>query len=125
MYNLMNLKDGLLQAIDRPAKKWELRSDLHWLQLSSGRDVWYRGGGAYDNKVFGFTGRPGNGSASFTNLADLSSDWHATPHLDVNLYYGHGWGKTVVHKIYPAGQRAQLGYLELIYHWDAPFASRH
>jgi hypothetical protein len=125
LYNLMNLTDDFVQVIDRPAKKWELRSDLHWLQLTSGKDLWYQGGGAYDNKVFGFTGRPGNGFTSFTNLADISSDWHATSHLDVNLYYGHGWGKTVVTKIYPAGQTAQLGYLELVYHWDSPFAAHH
>jgi len=125
IYNLMNLEDEFVQVIDRPAKKWELRSDLHWLQLTSGKDLWYQGGGAYDNKVFGFTGRPGNGFTSFTNLADISSDWHATSHLDVNLYYGHGWGKTVVQKIYPAGQTAQLGYLELVYHWDSPFSAHH
>ena len=125
IYNLMNLKDEFVQIIDRPTKKWELRSDLHWVQLTSGRDLWYQGGGAYDNKVFGFTGRPANGFTSFTNLADISSDWHATPHLDVNLYYGHGWGKTVVQKIYPAGQTAQLGYLELVYHWDSPFSAHH
>jgi hypothetical protein len=125
IYNLMNLTDDFVQVIDRPTKKWELRSDLHWLQLTSGRDLWYQGGGAYDNKVFGFTGRPSNGFSSFTNLADISSDWHATSHLDVNLYYGHGWGKTVVQKIYPAGQTAQLGYLELVYHWDKPFSAHH
>jgi hypothetical protein len=42
----------------------------------------------------------------------------------VNLYYGHGWGKTVVRKIYPAGQTAQLACLELVYHWNTPLA-RH
>ena len=125
LYNLMNLTDNFVQVIDRPTKKWELRSDLHWLQLTSGHDLWYQGGGAYDNKVFGFTGRPGSGVTSFTNLVDISSDWHATPHLDVNLYYGHGWGKTVVQKIYPAGQTAQLGYVELVYHWDTPLTGHH
>jgi Alginate export len=125
IYNLMNLKDGFVQVIDRPKPKWELRSDLHWLQLSSNKDFWYQGGGAYDNKVFGFTGRPSNGHSSFNNLWDVSSDWHATSHLDVNLYYGHAWGKTVVQKIYPANQTAQLGYLELIYHWDTPLFSHH
>ena len=122
IYNLMNLTDEFVQVIDRPNKKWDLRSDLHWLQLTSKKDLWYQGGGAYDNKVFGFTGRPSNNHSSFNNLFDISSDWHATPHLDVNLYYGHAWGKTVVQKIYPAGQTAQLFYLELIYRWDSPLS---
>lgn len=122
IYNLMNLTDEFVQVIDRPNKKWDLRSDLHWLQLTSSKDLWYQGGGAFDNKVFGFTGRPSNGHSSFNNLWDISSDWHATPHLEVNLYYGHAWGKTVVQKIYPAGQTAQLFYLELIYRWESPLS---
>jgi hypothetical protein len=40
-----------------------VRADLHWLQLTSKNDLWYQGGGAFDNKVFGYTGRPGNGSS--------------------------------------------------------------
>jgi hypothetical protein len=39
-YNLMNLTDEFVQIIDRPTPKWELRSDLHWLQLTSGKDLW-------------------------------------------------------------------------------------
>ena len=58
IYNLMNLEDGFVQLIDRPNPKWELRSDLHWLQLTSPHDLWYQGGGPFDNKVAGYTGRP-------------------------------------------------------------------
>jgi hypothetical protein len=126
IYNLMNLKDGFVQIIDRPsAKKWELRSDLHWLQLASRKDLWYQGGGAFDNKVFGFTGRPSNGHSSFLTLADISSDWHATPYLDLNAYYAHAVGKSVIGSIYPANSRGQLGYLELIFHWSTPSKSAH
>jgi hypothetical protein len=123
IYNLMNLEDEFVQVIDRPLKPWELRSDLHWIQLTSGKDLWYQGGGAFDNKVFGFTGRPGNGHSSMTSLVDISSDWHATHYLDVNLYYAHSWGKSVVGAIYPANRSAQMGYLELVYHWNTPLSS--
>ncbi len=120
IYNLMNLEDGFVQIIDRPLHSWELRSDLHWLQLTSSKDLWYQGGGAFDNKVFGFTGRPSNGHSSLTSVADISSDWHATQHLDVNLYYAYSWGKSVVGAIYPANPNGQMGYLELVYHWNTP-----
>ena len=116
-YNLMNSTDDFVQAIDKPAKKLELRSDLHWLDLTSGKDLWYLGGGAFDNKVFGFTGRPANGRTSFASVADVSSDWQATNHFAFNLYYGYGWGKSVVGAIYPTGKNVQLGYAELIYRW--------
>jgi hypothetical protein len=120
-YNLMNSTDSFVQAIDDPAKKWELRSDLHWLDLTSGKDLWYTGGGAYDNKVFGFTGRPANGHTSFASVWDISSDWQATNHFAFNFYYGHGWGKSVVKAIYPTGTNVQLGYAELIYRWGKTF----
>jgi hypothetical protein len=120
LYNLMNIKDEFVQIVDRPKKQWELRSDLHFLQLTSGKDLWYQGGGAYDNKVFGFQGHPSGGFTSLTSVADISSDWHATPHLDVGGYYSHGWGKSVAGSVYPQGRNTQLAFLELIFHWDTP-----
>ena len=116
-YNLMNSKDQFVQLIDRPSKHIELRSDLHWLQLSSPNDLWYQGGGAFDNKVFGYTGRPANGHSSFASLADISADWQATSSLAVNFYYAHVWGKSVVRSIYPANRGAQYGYVEMVYRW--------
>lgn len=116
-YNFMNSTDDFVQVIDKPAKKLELRSDLHWLQLTSGKDDWYQGGGAFDSKVFGFTPRPGNGHTSLASVWDISSDWQTSSHFNFNLYYGYGWGKTVVRAIYPTGPNIQLGYAELIYRW--------
>jgi hypothetical protein len=118
IYNLMNLEDRFVQLIDRPNPKWELRADLHWLQLTAPQDLWYQGGGAFDNKVFGFTGRPSNGHSSFLTLEDVSSDWHATPYVDLNAYYAHAVGKTVIGAIYPDNRRGQMGYLELVLHWN-------
>jgi hypothetical protein len=119
-FNLMNLTDTSVQLIDRPSKTWELRSDLHWLQLTSGNDIWYQGGGAFDNKVFGMTGRPSNGHSSFASTWDISSDWKARPWLDVNGFYSHVWGKTAIDSDYPQGRNAQLAFVELIFHWDTP-----
>ena len=77
-----------------------------------------QGGGAFDNKVFGFTGRPSNGHSSFVTLEDVSSDWHAKPYLDLDAYYAHAVGKTVIGAIYPDNRRGQMGYLELVFHWN-------
>ena len=121
----MNLTDDFVQVIDRPTKKWELRSDLHWLQLTSGKIFGIRAAAHSTTRFSVSQDARATGSRRSLCLADVSSDWHATSHLDVNLYYGHGWGKTVVKKIYPAGQTAQLGYLELVYHWDSPFSAHH
>jgi hypothetical protein len=116
-YNLMNDEDTFIQGIDKPVRRVVVRSDLHWLQLTSGKDLWYQGGGAFDNKVFGYTGRPGNGYSSFATVADVSADWQATRSLGVTFYYAHASGKDVISAIYPAGKDAQLGYAELVYSW--------
>lgn len=116
-YNLMNNQDQFVQMVDRPAKRLELRSDLHWLQLSAKQDLWYQGGGAYDSKVFGYVGLPSNEHSSFASVADISADWQTTQTLAVNFYYAHAWGKSVVTNIYPSNSNAQFGYVELVYRW--------
>jgi len=121
-YNLMNSTDSFVQLMDSPHRKLDLRSDLHWLDLTSSHDLWYLGGGAFDNKVFGFTGRPANGHTSFASVADISSDWQATRHFALNLYYGYGQGKSVVQAIYPTGRNIQFGYVEVLYHWSGSTA---
>ena len=113
----MNSTDSFVQVVDKPYKSWDLRSDLHWLDLTSGKDLWYLGGGAFDTKVFGFTGRPANGHTSFASVYDISSDWQATKNVGLNFYYGRGWGKSVPGAIYPTGKTIQLGYAELVYRW--------
>ncbi len=119
-YNLMNNQDTFVQAIDRPAHKLELRSDLHWIQLAANNDLWYQGGGAFDNKVFGYVGRPSNGHSTFTSLWDISSDWQTTRSLALNFYYGHAWGKSVIADIYPVDRNLQFGYAELVYRFQRP-----
>jgi hypothetical protein len=116
----MNNQDQFVQVIDRPTKRLEVRGDLHWLQLTSSKDLWYLGGGAFDNKVFGYVGRPSNGKSSFASVADLSADWQITKTLAANFYYAHAWGKSVVGAIYPVDRRAQYGYVEMVYRWGVP-----
>jgi hypothetical protein len=117
-YNLMNSTDTFIQVAEKPVGKLALRADLHWLQLTSGKDLWYAGGGAYDNKVFGYQGRPGNNSTSFSSMFDMSADWQTTKNVALNFYYAHAWGKQVIEKIYPANHDAQYGYAELVYRFD-------
>jgi hypothetical protein len=117
-YNLMNNTDTFVQIADKPIGKLALRGDLHWLQLTSGKDLWYLGGGAYDNKVFGYQGRPANGYTSFASIADISADWQTTKNVALNFYYARPWGKSVIGQIYPNDRNAQYGYVEMVYRFD-------
>jgi hypothetical protein len=117
IYNLMNNTDTFVQVIDTPVKKLALRSDLHWVSLTSSNDLWYQGGGPFDSKVFGYVGRPSYGHSGLVTVADISAGWKANKHLGLNFYYSHASGKGVIDAIYPQGHNAQWGYVELDYHW--------
>ena len=116
-YNLMNSTDEFVQLADRPSRKLAFRADLHGLRVTSAKDLWYLGGGAYDNKAFGYVGRPANEHLAFASLADISADWQTTSSLALNFYYGHAWGRSIPEAIYPTGHNLQYGYAELVYHW--------
>ena len=116
-YNLMNSTDEFVQVLATPAKSLSLRSDVHWLQLTSNQDLWYQGGGAFDNKVFGYVGRPANGNSSFATVVDISANWQASKTVALNLYYAHAFGKSVVEANYPADSNANYGYAEVAYRW--------
>jgi hypothetical protein len=121
-FNMMNSKDQFIQLIDKPASKLAVRTDLHFLQLTAPSDFWYQGGGAYDTKVFGYTGRPGNHAGSFSSLYDVSADYALSKELALTAYYGKSFGKTVIAKIYPDDREAQFGYFELNYTINKPLA---
>jgi hypothetical protein len=119
-FNMMNSKDEFIQLIDKPSPRIDVRSDLHFLQLTAPTDFWYQGGGAFDNKVFGYVGRPGNGHGSFSSLYDISVDFALTRQATLTGYYAHAFGKTLVGTIYPVQRDSNYGYLELLYKLSKP-----
>jgi hypothetical protein len=119
-FNMMNSSDQFVQLIDTPTKKLEVRTDMHFLQLTSSHDLWYQGGGAFDNKVFGYTGRPANGHSSFASLYDVSADYALNQHFALTAYYAAGFGRSVVSTIYNQNKDAQFGYFELVYRFNQP-----
>ena len=122
-FNMMNSTDEFVQLIDKPLGKLDLRTDLHFLQLTNGHDLWYTGGGAGDTKVFGFQGRPGNAHTSFASFYDVSADYQVAKPLTLSAYYGFADGRTVVRAIYPKTTNAQFGYFELVYRFNHPLTS--
>jgi hypothetical protein len=119
-FNMMNSKDEFVMLIDKPTQRLDLRTDLHFLQLTAPNDFWYQGGGAFDNKAFGYVGRPGNGHGSFSTLYDISADYAVTKQVTLTAYYARSFGKTVVRAIYPVEANANYGYFELLYKLTKP-----
>ena len=112
-FNLMNSEDAFGELIVRPRRTLTIRADLHHLRLSSAKDLWYSGGGAFQNRSFGYTGRPSNGHQSLGWLADVSADWNLAARTTISFYLASSFNGAVQKAIYPLGNRARYGYIEL------------
>jgi hypothetical protein len=100
----------------KPHAKLGLRADLHYLRLSSAKDLWYAGGGAFQQQTFGYTGRPSNGNKTLGTFADVSADYAVTSRTTATFYLGGIRGGNVQASIYPLGGTnpgARFFYLEL------------
>lgn len=111
-YNLMNSSELFVTAFAKPARTLALRSGVHALSLTSSRDLWYLGGGAFDDRVFGYVGRPSSGSASLASVADLSVAWQLTPRIGVELYGAVARGGDVISRTYGGSRYGRFVYLE-------------
>lgn len=111
-FNLMNLQDVFASMILRPSDVVTVRSDYHWLRLTEGADLWYSGGGAQNDDIFGFTGTPANGRRALAQLVDLSATVAVTNWMTLAGYYGHAFGGDVVGQTF-AGQDADYGFVEM------------
>jgi hypothetical protein len=109
---MQNSGDFYGSVVLQPVPKLSIRTELHALRLANASDLWYLGGGAFQPRTFGYTGRPSNGNRSLANMWDISSDYQLTKGLAVGLYYGRAWGKSVVASIYPRNPDGQMAYLE-------------
>jgi len=112
-YNMMNNEDAYATLNLRPTSKLQLRSELHTLRLANTKDLWYSGGGAFQESTFGYTGRPNPGNnRGLANVWDMSADYQFTRMFGATAYYGKAWGKSVIDNIYPKDPNGQLLYLE-------------
>jgi Alginate export len=116
-YNMMNDEDLYATLNVRPLSKLSFRTEGHTLRLASASDLWYLGGGAFQPKTFGYTGRPSNGNRGLANVWDASADYSFAHSFSATLYYGHAWGKGVIEAIYPKSANGQLMFLETNYHF--------
>lgn len=116
-YNMMNNQDAYGALNLHPVSKLSLRTEAHALRLASASDLWYSGGGAFQPKTFGYTGRPSFGNRGLANVWDLSADYQFTRSFSTTFYYGHAWGKGVIDAIYPKQPNGQFLFLETNVHF--------
>jgi len=115
-YNLMNNQDLFAQLILRPHARITIRTDYHWLCLTERRDLWYAGGGATNDSVFGFSGAPAGNHRELAHLVDLSVAASLHERVSLGLYYGHAFGRAVVRTSF-AGADADYAFAELTFRY--------
>jgi hypothetical protein len=115
-YNLMNSQDTFVQLLLRPHERVTVRTDWHWLRLSEKRDLWYSGGGATNDDVFGYSGIAANDRRELAQLLDVGVNLTLLKQLTAYAYYGHAFGGGVVKQTF-AGSDADYGYLELTFRY--------
>lgn len=109
----MNLYDAFALVLVRPSKKVTVRPEIHFLSLAERNDLWYAGGGAFqDRPSFGYSGRPGGGAKYLGTLTDVSIDYQWRKNTSATLYFGHVNGGNVVRNTVTS-RDGWLGYLEL------------
>jgi len=111
-YNMMNNEDAYGTLSLRPVSKLSVRTEAHALRLANRSDLWYSGGGAFQPKTFGYTGRPSSGNRGLANVWDFNADYQWTRSFSTSFYYGHAWGKGVIASIYPKDADGQFMFLE-------------
>ena len=111
-FNGMNLQDLFTQLILEPHPGLTARLDYHWLRLSEPADLWYAGGGATNEKIFGIAGLDSGGSRDLGHLVDLSLDYRWNKHLTISGYVGHTLGGRVVGANF-SGRDATYGFIEM------------
>jgi len=116
-YNMMNNEDAYGTLSLRPTPKLLLRTEAHALRLANASDLWYSGGGAFQPKTFGYTGRPSNGNRGLGNVWDFNADYQFTRSFSTTFYCGRAWGKGVIAAIYPQDANGQFVFLETSLHF--------
>ena len=111
-YNAMNSTDAFVQFSMKPHAKVTLTSELHGLKLTEERDLWYAGGGAFEDRSFGFAGRPANGNDDLARVLDVSVDYAMNPKTSFGAYAGIAKGGDVVDAIF-GDDSASFVYLEV------------
>ncbi|MCR9095596.1 MAG: alginate export family protein [bacterium] len=116
-YNLMNNNDVFTQLMVKPHRLVRLQVEHHWLSLTESRDLWYAGGGATNQRVFGFAGLSSAGGRSLAHLVDVGLTLGPWEGLTWSVYYGHAFGRSVPRNTFA---RADAGYFfsEITYRYS-------
>lgn len=116
-YTLSNLSDQFAEVRLQPDRRTTVRLGAHQLRLAKSADLWYAGGGVFqDLPSFGYSGKPSGGQTSLGCVLDLGVDRRVTGDTDLSLYSGWARGSDVARGTF-GGRGALYVFLELNRRW--------
>lgn len=112
-YNLSNTTEVFATAALRPHPLAMVRAGARRVRLSESEDLWYLGGGAFEDETFGYAGRPSGGTRGLSTVFDLGVTVTPTPWMTLEAYGALALEDDVIRGSYPGAGAGRLAYLEV------------
>ncbi len=112
-YDFSNTTEVFVTAALHPYPVATIRAGARRVRLSESADLWYVGGGAFEDETFGYTGRPGGGGRGLATIFDLSLTVAPATWVTIEAYGALAPEDDVIRSIYPGAGTGRLAYLEL------------
>jgi hypothetical protein len=112
-YNLSNTTEVFATAALRPHPKAVVRAGARRLRLSESGDLWYLGGGAFEDESFGYAGRPSGAARGLSTVLDLSVTVTPARWITLEAFGAIATAGDVIDATYPGAGAGRLAYLEI------------
>ena len=112
-YNLSNTTEVFATAALRPHRLATLRAGARRIRLSESADLWYIGGGAFEDETFGYAGRPSGGARGLATIVDLGVTLTPASWVTLEAYGALALEDDVIRGIYSGAGAGRLAYLEV------------
>jgi hypothetical protein len=112
-YDFSNTTEIFTTLTLRPHEVVTVRAGAHRLRLSEAADLWYVGGGPFEDETFGYTGRPSGGASGLATIVDLGVTLVPVRWASVEAYTALAFEGEVIRGIYPGAGTGRLTYLEV------------
>ncbi len=112
-YNLSNTTEVFATVALRPHDIATVRAGARRLRLSESADLWYLGGGAFEDETFGYAGRPSGGARGLSTVLDLGLTVAPARWITLEAYGALALEDDVIRGIYPGAGTGRLAFLEV------------
>lgn len=112
-YNLSNTTEVFATGALRPHAMVMVRAGARRIRLSESADLWYVGGGAFEDETFGYAGRPSGGARGLSTILDLGVTVTPAPWITLEAFGALALEGDVIRGTYPGAGTGRLAYLEV------------